>query len=135
MHNRQHSEPLASSIAPTPAVIECAQPVHPAISAAGAPTEHDLSGLLTPEQVADLLQVKVSWLKEKARRREIPHVLIGGAYRFAYSHVPEIVHLFERRPDGHAGDRPATRRRTSTPSGDGAVATLRARRPQRRRSA
>ncbi|MCO5986549.1 hypothetical protein NE235_10590 [Actinoallomurus spadix] len=84
-----------------------------------------------------MLNTTASWLKEMARRREIPHTLIGGRYGFTDEHIAEIVQMFERRPED-ATSTAGPRRRTTVPPQ--AVAPhvsptqLRARRPPRKRT-
>jgi hypothetical protein len=48
-----------------------------------------------PDEAARILRCKASWLREKARRREIPFTLIGGAYRWTDVHLAEIIRLGE----------------------------------------
>lgn len=83
------------------------------------------------EEAAALLHCTESWLKEKARRREIPHTLIGGRYGFTDEHIAEIIAQFERRPED---SRPAAapRRRIAGSSLPASAMTLQARRPRRR---
>jgi excisionase family DNA binding protein len=38
--------------------------------------------LLTVEEAADLLRVKVSWLYERTRTNEVPHLKLGKYLRF-----------------------------------------------------
>lgn len=92
--------------------------------------------LHTPEQAAEILQCKASWLREQARQRAIPFTKIGGAYRFADAHLAEIVALNEQRPGTPAPVRAVRRRTDADEQPAAAVTSLRARRPQRvRRSA
>lgn len=41
---------------------------------------------------------KVSWIEEKCRTRQIPHLLIAGQYRFTEEHVAAIIAMHERAP-------------------------------------
>ncbi|MCO5973753.1 helix-turn-helix domain-containing protein [Actinoallomurus soli] len=43
--------------------------------------------LHTPDEAAEKLRCKPSWLKEQARKRRIPFTFIGGAYRFTDAHL------------------------------------------------
>lgn len=89
----------------------------------------------TPEQAAEILQVTASWLKEKARRREIPFSLLGGSYRFSAEHLAEIIRLFEQRPEDCERPSSKPRRRTApVTASDSTTTILQARRPQQRRS-
>lgn len=91
--------------------------------------------LHTPEQAAEILQCKPSWLREQARLRRIPFTKPGGAYRFSDAHLAEIVAMYEQRP-GSANPPKVVRRRTGVDAEPAGVSTLQARRPQRaRRSA
>jgi hypothetical protein len=84
----------------------------------------------TAEQVAAMYQTPVSTIKELARRRLIPCLLVGGKYRFLDRHLTGIDEYFEQRTErSRATGTP--RRRTTKPS-DSAVTTLRARSPKRR---
>jgi excisionase family DNA binding protein len=48
--------------------------------------------LLTPEEVADLLQVPVTWVREAARTGRIPGaVKLGKYWRFKPSEVREYI--------------------------------------------
>lgn len=38
--------------------------------------------LLTPEQVCDLLQVKISWLYDEVQAGRFPHLRLGQRLRF-----------------------------------------------------
>ncbi|MGH3377102.1 MAG: helix-turn-helix domain-containing protein [Actinoallomurus sp.] len=90
--------------------------------------------LRTPEEAAILLRCKSSWLKEKARRREIPFTLIGGAYRFTDAHLDRIIRQFEEQPQQHLPAPAAPRRRKHTEPEPHAVADLQPRLPRRLRS-
>ena len=87
--------------------------------------------LHTPEEAAELLRCKASWLREKARLREIPFSKVGGAYRFSDAHLTQIVAQFEQAPGRPAA--PAVRR--TRPATELAPASgsaqLKARRPRR----
>lgn len=50
-------------------------------------TSADLVRLLTPEQVADLLQMSRSWVYEQAARGGIPALRLGRVWRFRQSDV------------------------------------------------
>lgn len=87
--------------------------------------------LHTAKQVAEQLNSTVSWVKEQARRRRIPFVLVSGQYRFTDEHIAEIVRLFEVRPETAEAPSPRRTARASAPQDDRTQA-LRAR-PQRTR--
>jgi excisionase family DNA binding protein len=87
--------------------------------------------LHTPEEAAELLRCKPSWLRERARRRDIPFTLIGGAYRFTDDHLNWIVKHFEQQP-GPTEHRAAPRRRTPPATVPTGVTPLRSRKPRRR---
>lgn len=87
--------------------------------------------LHTPEEAAEQLRCTESWLKERARRREIPFSLIGGQYRFSDAHLDRIVALFEQQPE--PAKRTAPRRpRTAAP--ETGTPQLHARPPRRLRA-
>jgi len=44
--------------------------------------------MLTPKELAELLQVQVSWIYEQTRKRTIPCVKLGKYYRF---HLDEVI--------------------------------------------
>lgn len=60
----------------------------------------------TAREAAAVLKCKASWLKEQARRRQIPFTMIGGSYHFTAAHVAEIAAIFEVRPRTETGPRP-----------------------------
>jgi hypothetical protein len=80
-----------------------------------------------PAEAASLLRCKESWLKDKARRREIPFTLIGGAYRWTDAHLAEIIRLGEQAPPTQLP------RRRIAPADDG-TPLLRARPPRKARA-
>ena len=80
-------------------------------------------------ELSPILKCTPAWLKEKARRREIPFTLLSGSYRWTDAQVEEIVALFTVNP---ALERPAASRHTSQAPGN-AVPVLRARPPRRAR--
>lgn len=51
---------------------------------------------ITKQELAELLGLKVSWVEDKCRAREIPHLKIAGAYRFTEQHVAAIIAMHER---------------------------------------
>lgn len=63
---------------------------------------------------------KTRWLKEKARRREIPFVMIGGAYAFTDAHLDEIIAILSRPAAPQSPRRSAPRRvaPAASPSAD-----------------
>jgi excisionase family DNA binding protein len=82
----------------------------------------------TAAEAAAILKVTASWLREMARRREIPYTMPGGSYHFTDAHLEEIVRLFERptvsappprapvrRPPPAAPERPAPLLQARTP--------------------
>ncbi|MCX4989480.1 MULTISPECIES: helix-turn-helix domain-containing protein [unclassified Streptomyces] len=91
----------------------------------------------SPAEIAEALDCSEWWVKEQVRRRRIPFIRSGSGYRFTKSHVEEIFHIFEERPDqANAPDGRAisTRRREGAPM-DMPTVRLRARRPRRARNA
>lgn len=54
--------------------------------------------IINKHQLAELLDLKVSWIEEQCRRRLIPHLLLAGQYRFTQEHITEILTMHERRP-------------------------------------
>lgn len=104
-------------------------------------TDDELPRLYCPDEVARAIRCSEWWVKEQARRRRIPFVRSGGAYRFTKDHVDEIIRLLEERPESGAG----TGRRTPRSGSPGRVrrmtasttapAELRARTPRRARKA
>jgi hypothetical protein len=57
-----------------------------------------LPRLYRPEEIAEILGCSAWWVKDRARRRLIPHTRVGRAYRFTAGHLAEIVRLYEERP-------------------------------------
>ena len=52
--------------------------------------------LLTPEEVADKLRVKVSWVRERTRQRcpkdrQVPHIKLGKYVRFSEHLIEEWI--------------------------------------------
>jgi hypothetical protein len=91
-------------------------------AAVGAPIR-----VYDPDEAAVILRCKPSWLKEKARRREIPFTLIGGAYRWTDAHLAEIVRLGEQAP-------PTQFPRRRIAAADDGTPLLRARPPRKARA-
>lgn len=54
--------------------------------------------LMTDEQLAERLQVPVSWVQEKAKAGQIPCTFIGKHRRFTEKHFQQIVAAGERQP-------------------------------------
>ncbi|MFC5803291.1 helix-turn-helix domain-containing protein [Streptomyces formicae] len=54
--------------------------------------------LYRPEEIAETLGCSAWWVKDRARRRLIPHTRVGRAYRFTAEHLAEIIRLYEERP-------------------------------------
>lgn len=94
-----------------------------------------LPRLHKPEDIAAALSCSEWWVKERARRREIPFVLVGGSYRFTDEHLTEIIAIFEQRPGQPQGSASSAGRRRSQlrqQSTSDTVVPLRARQPRRR---
>ncbi|WP_369242681.1 helix-turn-helix domain-containing protein [Streptomyces sp. R21] len=51
--------------------------------------------LYRPEEIAETLGCSVWWVKDRARRRLIPHTRVGRAYRFTAGHLAEIIRIHE----------------------------------------
>jgi hypothetical protein len=88
-------------------------------------------GLHTADEAAAILKCTASWLKEKARRREIPFTRISGSYWWTGAHLEEIIRLFEVPALPETPARAPVRRPAPPPSAEAPV--LRAR-PEARRS-
>jgi excisionase family DNA binding protein len=50
-----------------------------------------VSDYLTPEELAETLQVPRSWVMAAAKRGELPHLKIGRYTRFTAAQVEEII--------------------------------------------
>ncbi|MFB6977406.1 helix-turn-helix domain-containing protein [Streptomyces scopuliridis] len=92
----------------------------------GTEGEASLPRLYRPEEIAEILGCSAWWVKDRARRRLIPHTRVGRAYRFTAGHLAEIVRLYEERPARPAQGTPASAAPVSTPAAQAA--------PQPRRS-
>lgn len=100
-------------------------------------TNHAITArLYTPEEASQRLNpgiVPASWLRERARRREIPFVKIAGKYAFTDDQLTAIIRQFEQAPTG----RPTAAPRRKTPKADdqpqGNTVTLTAQPPKRPR--
>ncbi|WP_443078866.1 helix-turn-helix domain-containing protein [Streptomyces sp. NBC_01497] len=105
----------------------------------GTEGEASLPRVYRPEEIAETLGCSAWWVKDRARRRLIPHTRIGRSYRFTAGHLVEIVRLYEERPPqartaaaAPAPVRPAARTAVPPPRTSGASApSLRARPPRR----
>lgn len=84
--------------------------------------------LYTPDEAAQILRCKASWLKEQARQRLIPFTMVAGSYRFTLDHLAQIVTANEHEPT----DAPLPGRRHKTDDPPAETVRLRARRPRRR---
>lgn len=93
-----------------------------------------LPRLRKPEDIAAALGCSAWWVKERARRREIPFVKVGGAYRFTDEHLTEIIALFEQRPGEPSQSRASTPRRRAQSQPSEQVVQLKARASRRRRA-
>lgn len=71
--------------------------------------------LYTPEEAAERLACKESWLKRQASRREVPHVIVAGQIRFRDEDLAAIVAAGERLPEQPAEVIPARRTPTTAP--------------------
>lgn len=94
-----------------------------------------LPRLHKPEDIAAALGCSAWWVRERARRREIPFVMVSKQYRFTDQHLTEIIAIFEQRPDQPQGSVSSAGRRRSQPrrqSTSDTVVPLRARQPRRR---
>ncbi|WP_316739081.1 helix-turn-helix domain-containing protein [Streptomyces sp. MK7] len=69
--------------------------------------EAALPRLYRPEEIAEMLGCSAWWVKDRARRRLIPHTRVGRAYRFTADHLAEIIRIHEE---------PAPQRAQRTPS-------------------
>lgn len=99
-------------------------------------TELGLPRLYTAKEIAEALRATENWVKERARRRQIPFTLVGGSYRFSEEHLEQIIEIFEQLPQSKAGQvataprrRAQSRKETETAS---AVVPLQPRQPRRR---
>ncbi|WP_376772810.1 helix-turn-helix domain-containing protein [Amycolatopsis endophytica] len=76
--------------------------------------------LFTPAQAAELLQVRESWLRRRAARRQVPCTFLGKHLRFSRANLEQIVsdaalpatHAQRRAPGTGASPRPRSRRRS-----------------------
>jgi excisionase family DNA binding protein len=73
------------------------------------------SPLYTPHEVAALLKVPETWVRDKITARAIPFTWIGKHARFTDAHVAAIVTMGECRPQSAASARPTRRPRRPTP--------------------
>ncbi|MEV0870723.1 helix-turn-helix domain-containing protein [[Kitasatospora] papulosa] len=93
--------------------------------------------LYRPDEVAAVLGCSAWWVKDRARRRQIPFARVGRAYRFTAAHLAEIIRLHEERPTAAARppspDAPpaAPARRSSALEPGAPSGRLRARPPRR----
>lgn len=56
------------------------------------------SGLLTADQVAELLAVPRSWVYAETRAGRLPHVPLGRYYRYSRSSIEAFIAGLERGP-------------------------------------
>ncbi|REE62413.1 excisionase family DNA binding protein [Streptomyces sp. 3212.3] len=91
----------------------------------------------SPAQVAEALDCSQWWVKEQVRRRRIPFIRSGSGYRFTRTHVEEIFHILEERPDqvNTSENKVTSARRRKVVPFDAPAVQLRARRPRRARNA
>ncbi|MER6460479.1 helix-turn-helix domain-containing protein [Streptomyces sp. NPDC001228] len=98
--------------------------------------------LYRPEDIAETLGCSTWWVKDRARRRLIPHTRVGRAYRFTAEHLAEIIRINEEpaaqsahrvRPPGKPSEAPmASTQQSCRPQPDASSAPrLRARPPRR----
>ncbi|MDT9699534.1 helix-turn-helix domain-containing protein [Streptomyces sp. P17] len=60
--------------------------------------EAPLPRLYRPEEIAETLGCSAWWVKDRARRRLIPHMRVGRSYRFTADHLAEIIRIHEETP-------------------------------------
>ncbi|MFH9654943.1 helix-turn-helix domain-containing protein [Streptomyces sp. DT24] len=93
--------------------------------------------LYRPDELATALGCSAWWVKDRARRHQIPFVRVGRAYRFTAAHLTEIIRLHEERPTvaarppAPAAVAAAPARRSSAPESAVPSGRLRARPPRR----
>lgn len=58
----------------------------------------NLENLLTAQDVADLLRMKISWVRQRVHRDEIPYYKIGNLVRFNRNEIAEW--LLTKRENG-----------------------------------
>ncbi|MHA4819857.1 helix-turn-helix domain-containing protein [Streptomyces aculeolatus] len=104
--------------------------------------EAALPRLYRPEEIAETLGCSAWWVKDRARRRLIPHTRVGRAYRFTGDHLAEIIRIYEE-PASQRSQRPPlpaspsestptpSRPRWQTPPATSSAPRLRARPPRR----
>jgi excisionase family DNA binding protein len=107
--------PVPRSIRPRPAArhpagIRPTEPTHPTPPPADAPppapaAEAAEPVLYTPEQAAQLLQVRPSWLRRRAAARAIPCRFLGKHLRFSRADIDAIAHA-AAQPARAAGHHP-----------------------------
>ncbi|MGW6599376.1 helix-turn-helix domain-containing protein [Streptomyces sp. NPDC055036] len=85
-----------------------------------------LPRLYRPEEIAEILGCSAWWVKDRARRRLIPHTRVGRAYRFTAGHLTEIVRLYEERPARPTQSPQAVVALTSPPTAESAPRSRRA---------
>lgn len=83
------------------------------------------------DEAAALLKCKPRWLKDRARKREIPFTMVGGSYGWTPAHLAEIIRQFEQRPQAARSPRAPSLPKQR----DAAEPTLRAKTPRRSRVA
>ncbi len=88
--------------------------------------------LYSAREAAAVLRCSEWWLKEQARRRRIPFLMLGGSYRFTAAHLTEIVVTFEVRPAASATAEPQRPGESRRPRAVGAHPVLLRPRPPRR---
>jgi excisionase family DNA binding protein len=68
------------------------------VSARAAVSGNNAGALLTAQEVAQLLQVPVSWVYAEARAGRIPHVTLGRYRRFRREAIEDWIAAVERGP-------------------------------------
>jgi len=91
----------------------------------------------TAEEAAGIIggACKASWLREKARLREIPFTMIGGSYHFTGAHIDEIIRSFEQQPQPAALKRAPARRPAAITGAPVVMLTASTLRPRRKPAA
>lgn len=84
------------------AVVAALQDIAAAVrSLANAPTSPSPHQLLRAEHVAELLQLPIRTVRDRAAAGVIPHRRFGKHYRFSLADVEQIVQATERKPRQH----------------------------------
>lgn len=102
-HTRRQPSPIVGDDGAPAQVVTAIRDVADAIRDLADHAPADPHQLLRAEEVAQLLQLPVRTVRDRAAAGAIPHRRFGKHYRFSLADVEQIIQSMERTPRQHRG--------------------------------